>query len=218
MDAQVAQVLSLRDFRWVFLDFDGVIKESVEAKSAAFVYLFERFGDDVSKRVRSHHEANGGMSRFEKIPMYLGWAGEKATRKRVDEYCRRFGELARQAVIQSPWVPGAEVLLHENPYGHTFVLITATPQREIEDILSELDLRQCFFEIHGSPTTKAFGVRSVLEGQRLSRSSCLIVGDSQSDLDAAEENDVPFLLRRHATNGALFERYTGRWISDFGDL
>jgi phosphoglycolate phosphatase-like HAD superfamily hydrolase len=85
MDAQVAPMLSLRDFRWIFLDFDGVIKESVEAKSAAFVHLFEGFGDDVSKRVRSHHEANGGMSRFEKIPMYLGWAGEKETQKRVDE-------------------------------------------------------------------------------------------------------------------------------------
>ena len=56
----------------IFWDFDGVIKDSVQIKSKAFGNLFAQFGNIISKRVIEHHESNGGMSRFEKIPIYLG--------------------------------------------------------------------------------------------------------------------------------------------------
>ena len=48
----------------IFWDFDGVIKDSIEAKSLAFEELFDDFNDDFKKRVRSHHEKNTGVSTF----------------------------------------------------------------------------------------------------------------------------------------------------------
>ena len=53
--------------RIVFWDFDGVIKDSVAAKSDGFEKLFRPFGAEVARRVRQHHEAHGGVSRYEKI-------------------------------------------------------------------------------------------------------------------------------------------------------
>ena len=54
----------------IIFDFDGVIVESVKVKSNAFSELYKQFGKDVVQKVIRHHEANGGVSRFEKIKYY----------------------------------------------------------------------------------------------------------------------------------------------------
>ncbi len=201
--------------RLIFWDFDGVIKDSIAVKTRAFVQLFLPHGVDVAEQVREHHQANGGMSRFEKIPLYLGWAKVVATPELVDEYCRRFANLVRQGVIDAPWVPGAEEFLLGNPYGQEFVLVTATPQGEIEEILAVLNLRNCFTEVYGAPTSKQDAIRLILETRRLDSQQCLMIGDARADYDAALANQTPFLLRRHDSNGPVFEHYAGNSIGNF---
>ena len=57
--------------RVIFWDFDGVIKDSVPVKSEAFRKLFSPYGKKVTNSVVEHHMANGGMSRYKKIPYYF---------------------------------------------------------------------------------------------------------------------------------------------------
>jgi hypothetical protein len=45
--------------------------------------------------VVAHHEAHGGVSQFEKIPLYLQWAGKSADPKTVEHYAREFAALAK---------------------------------------------------------------------------------------------------------------------------
>ena len=134
----------LRPYTTLFWDFDGVIKDSVSVKSDAFERLFAPFGAELAARVRLHHESNGGMSRYEKFPLYLRWAGLEASEAEVARYCGLFAAAVRQAVIDSPWVPGAREYLQSNQWRQRFVLVTATPQDEIEDILAALGLASCF--------------------------------------------------------------------------
>ena len=89
----------------IFWDFDGVIKESLEVKSNAFFKLFEKFGHDIALKVRSHHEDNSGVSRYEKLPVYLSWAGKKPTENLISEYSVKLSKLVKQDVIESKWVP-----------------------------------------------------------------------------------------------------------------
>ena len=51
----------------VVFDFDGVILESADCKTDAFVELYEPHGPDVVAKVRAHHLANLGISRFKKF-------------------------------------------------------------------------------------------------------------------------------------------------------
>ena len=51
-------------------DFDGVITESVQIKTDAFVALYSNYGTDIVQKVVKHHETNGGMSRYKKIKLY----------------------------------------------------------------------------------------------------------------------------------------------------
>lgn len=199
----------------VFWDFDGVIKDSVEVKSVAFERLFLSYGKDVAGKVRLHHEAHGGVSRYEKMPIYLGWADEPVNAARVHEFCQRFSELARQAVIDSAWVPGVREYLQAQHERQHFVLISATPQEEMEQILLALEIYPFFREVHGAPKSKTLAIRDVLQRMGCPSDKVLVVGDSETDLAAAEANRVMFLLRRTALNQFLQERHRGPMCDNF---
>ena len=199
----------LRRASVVFWDFDGVIKESVSVKTVAFVRLFSRYGPAIADRVRDHHESHGGLSRFEKIPIYLGWAGEAATPARVEGLCEEFSRLVTQAVIDADWVPGVREYLLANRGRQRFVLVTATPQEEIEEILRAIELRHCFVEVHGAPAPKRAAVAGALRRLDCAPADAVGVGDSRTDLDAAIDNGVPFLLRRTPLNADLQSRHAG---------
>lgn len=84
--------------------------------------------------------------------------------------------------------------------------------------MSSLCLLSCFTHIYGAPTPKRDALRTVLQMLHLSPEHCLMIGDADVDFDAANANDVPFLLRRHATNGDVFVHYTGPSVNDFSML
>jgi phosphoglycolate phosphatase-like HAD superfamily hydrolase len=205
----------LRRYATLFWDFDGVIKDSVAVKSDAYEHLFAPFGPEVAARVREHHERNGGISRFEKIPLYLGWAGREASEAEASSYCGQFSAAVRQAVIDSPWVPGAREYLHANHAQQSQFLVTGTPQAEIEDILAALGLTPCFREVHGAPTSKSDAIELVLARWKCLRADSLLIGDSDSDYAAASTAGVQFLLRRTALNRQLQRKHLGLQCEDF---
>ena len=215
MDPKLNTVNLISETPLVFWDFDGVIKDSVEVKSTAFEALFLSYGHEIAARVRRHHEMNGGMSRFEKIPIYLAWVREPADDIQVNEFCDRFANLVLQAVIDSPWVPGArEILLGQNAQQY-FVLVTATPQDEIQKIVEALEILGCFREIHGSPKRKSSVMKDVLSRLNCHPMQTLMIGDAEADLAAAQSNSVPFLLRRTSFNMALQAHYAGPMCDNF---
>jgi phosphoglycolate phosphatase-like HAD superfamily hydrolase len=193
----------------VFWDFDGVIKDSVMVKSAGYEKLFLPFGEDVVKRVNKHHNVHGGISRFEKIPLYLSWAGESANPNQVQEFCDRFSNLVQQAVVDSPWVPGVCEYLRSHYVDQCFVLITGTPQKEIEQILHTLNITQYFRDVYGAPKSKTIMIKDVLERLGCLSDQALVIGDSGTDLEAAKNNNVDFLLRRTSLNRELQKRFAG---------
>jgi HAD superfamily hydrolase (TIGR01549 family) len=214
MDQGLNQNSIITNAAVIFWDFDGVIKDSLDVKSRAFENLFLPYGEDIALRVRAHHESNGGVSRFEKIPLYLSWAGEPVTPERVAEYCDQFAKSVKQSVIDAPWVPNVREYLLQHFSEQYFVLVTATPQEEIEEILSALEIRECFREIYGAPTKKKDAIGLVLRRQKFDPSQALMIGDAEADMSAAAAHSVPFLLRRTPQNVHLQEQYLGPTFDD----
>ena len=68
---KISTIEKIINARVVFWDFDGVIKDSVPVKTEAFRKLFLSYGADITDKVVKHHLANGGVSRFKKIPYYF---------------------------------------------------------------------------------------------------------------------------------------------------
>jgi phosphoglycolate phosphatase-like HAD superfamily hydrolase len=158
------------------------------------------------------------MSRFDKVPVYLGYAGERADPARVEELCARFGALVQQAVVDAPWVAGAERWLRENPHGQAFALVSATPQGELDEILAALDLAGCFADVFGAPTPKADAVRRSLARCGVAPDAAVFIGDARADCAAAAAASVPFILRRHASNGGVCADWGGPAVRDLTEL
>lgn len=189
-----------RQARLVFWDFDGVIKETIHLKGEAFARLFRDHGEALMTKIRKHHARHGGVSRLDKIPLYLGWAGLAQDSENVGRFCERFAEMVFQKVVEAPWVPGAKELLLLNPFRQRFYLVTATPQKEIEAILAALDLMGVFEGVFGSPVKKDDAIRKALENSSTPNERCLLIGDSLADQQAALATNIPFLLRQHSNN------------------
>ena len=207
----------MKERKVIFWDFDGVIKESVTIKTASYISVFGKYGSRITDRVRIHHEENGGQSRFEKIPLYLSWVYEKVDEDLVARYCDEFASLVVDAVIESEWVPGAREYLQKNCGQQRFVMITATPQGEIEVILKALGIDLFFERVYGAPMAKSKAIKLVMDEGFCSANECLVVGDSGSDLEAARVSGLDFLLRQTPSNKKLQVNHAGLICKDFLD-
>ena len=207
--------MNLDKFELIFWYFDGVIKESVSVKTDAFVELFQSYGKDVCNKVKQHHIENGGMSRFNKIPLYLEWSNIAPTNERVDDMCAKFSGIVKNKVINSAWVPGVERFLRSNKGGCIFIMVSATPQDELKDICKSLKLDKFFSKFYGSPTTKSSSIKMSMQDYGVSPEVCLMIGDAQADIDAAKENNISFIFRRHQCNQKLIVDSSIEIIEDF---
>lgn len=208
----------LKKYSLIFWDFDGVIKESNDIKTEAFVELFSSYGKDISSEIKNHHLQNNGMSRFEKIPIYLKWSGIQNSKENIEVFSKKFGNIVVKKVINAPWVKGVKSYLDLNINLQKFVLVSATPKNELDFILKELMIKTYFSKVYGSPMHKNNAIKECLEIEKISKNECLMIGDSISDQKAAIENGVDFLLRKHDTNKDIFQDYRGKFIRDFSSL
>jgi len=199
----------------IFWDFDGVIKDSVAVKSDAFEQLFLSFGEAIAVKVRKHHEANGGMSRYDKLPIYLEWVDQLVTIESINEYAIKFSQLVKQKVIDSEWVAGVLDYLNANKLHQKFFLVTATPQQEIEEILSVLKITHYFQEVIGSPTKKSEAIKQLLYRYMIAHEKSIMIGDAITDYDAATENGVSFILRKTSFNKNLQKKLNCQMIESF---
>ena len=196
-------IKTILEAKTIFWDFDGVIKDSVSVKADAFEQLFSPYGIELAKKVRKHHEKNGGVSRYEKIPIYLSWASVKLSSIKIEDYEKKFSFLVKKKVIDSPWVKGAYEYLHNNYLKQLFFLVTATPQKEIEEILRELNIYHLFKKIIGSPVKKEESIKNLLKEFDVDRKRAIMIGDSLTDYEASQKNNVKFILHRTNLNKEL---------------
>lgn len=208
---------NIKKAKTIFWDFDGVIKDSVSVKSDAFEELFLPFGSDVAKKIRMHHEDNGGMSRFDKLPIYLNLAGEKNSTDSISKYEKQFSKLVMNRVINSPWVEGVLEYIKTNYKAQKFFLITATPQKEIEEILKKLEISKYFKKVIGSPTNKKDAIKVILSNENINLDDSIMIGDSCSDYEAAKENNVFFVFRKTDLNKKLQKKLKCQMIENFID-
>ena len=195
--------MSLKKYKNIFWDFDGVIKDSVDVKSEAFLNLFHKTDLNLKKKIKDHHLNNSGISRYKKIPLYLEWA--EIDKSQLTNYLDVFEKDVISRVIKSNWVMGAREYLCLNPYQQNFFLITATPQKEIEFILKKLNIFDAFSSIFGSPIEKSLAVKKIIFDNKLLKRECIFFGDALTDYNASLENGISFLLRMHRHNKDIFE-------------
>lgn len=182
--------------RAIVFDFDGVILESGDVKTDAFVELFAEHGAEVQERVRAHHLENLGVSRFKKF----SWIYENVLRAPLSDdgskaLGDKFSALALDKVLTSPFVPGAREALIALAAKYPLFVASGTPQNELDMIVDRRELRSLFREVHGTPSEKPEIINGIMQRYSFVQAEVLFIGDGTSDHKAAVATGVEFLAR-----------------------
>lgn len=208
----------MKGIKIIFLDFDGVILESVDVKGWAFGKLFASYPDHVDEIVAFHH-ANGGMSRFDKFRhIYDDILNETLTEKQFRKLCDTFSHLVFNRVLECPFVPGALEFLKQYHRTRTLYVISGTPHDEINAIVDRRKLRPYFQGVFGSPESKGNWTRKIMAELELPPERAMFVGDAMSDLDAAQDNGIRFIARVTEGNDIFQDKTIEYKINDLFDL
>lgn len=202
----------------IFFDFDGVIKESIDAKGEAFTEMIPSISENLKLRIKKHHELNGGISRFNKIPLYLEWSGLEGSEENIHKFSSIFSSLVFTKVIKSKFVLGSKEFLESVFQGKECVLISATPLNELKEIIITLNLSKFFRKIYGSPQSKDYAINDYLSLSKKSSSEAIFIGDSYSDYKASKICNLDFLLRKHSKNNINNSIKIKYQINDFNEL
>lgn len=184
--------LDIGSYSHLFLDFDGVIKDSNKVKEESFIKLFPGIDESIKSRIRHHHNSNLGVSRYVKIPIYAKYANVSADNSNIIRLQSTFSSVVTNSVIGSDWIPGALPFLNKYSASKHLILLTATPTDEINYIAERLKIISHFKSIYGSPTDKSEAILKVLSGASVPSSKCLFIGDAHSDFKAAQDAGIDF--------------------------
>lgn len=189
------EAATLLDYQCMFFDFDGVVLESGNIKTDAFIELFAGLGID--DEVKQHHLENQGVSRYEKfrwITEHL--LKEEYTEVKKQELGDRFASLVKQKVIAAAFVGGFEEMIAAiRAKGIYCVIASGTPDQELKSIVEERQIAHWFDEVHGSPRKKDQIVNDVLGRKPFNKKDCLFYGDASTDYEAAKAVGIDFFAR-----------------------
>ena len=179
----------------IIFDFDGVILESAEIKTEAFVELFSDYPQKV-KDIVDHHLENAGISRYVKFRyIYKNILGKKLSKEKEVALGKQFSQIALHKILNVSFVVGAKEFLTANFNRYLFFIASGTPEDELKNIVSARRLKGYFKEVHGSPKKKKDIINSIIEKYGFSKTEVVYIGDAPSDRKAAEEARIFFIER-----------------------
>lgn len=193
----------------IFLDFDGVLVESLEIKSRAFRSLYREFGPGVVEKVMRHHRSHEGISRLDKIQhCHREFLGIDLTERELAALGRRYSCSVEDRVVACDWVAGApEFLEHYHRRAKLFVA-SGTPQGELRSIVDRRTMGGYFAGVYGSPRRKEAIAAEALREHGLAAEKALFIGDAMADYQAAHTLDMAFIGRVPAGRESPFPEGT----------
>ena len=179
----------------VIFDFDGVIVESTDIKTAAFRALFADHPDHVDD-VEALHRRHEGVNRSIKFEMiYRDILRRPLDAETKAALAHRYGEIVVDQVVACPAVAGVPEVLEALGRHVPLAVVSSTPDAELRQIVARRDLARYFRTVRGAPPAKAAAVAEVIATFGWAAPRVAMIGDTVADLEAARSNGLRFVGR-----------------------
>lgn len=205
----------LSEYRTLVFDCDGVVLNSNRVKTEAFKTAALPWGKAAAEALVVHHEANGGVSRYEKFAYFLEQILPEHTCGRVpgqdspdlDTLLASYADTARAGLMSCQIADGLEELRAATPQTR-WLIVSGGDQTELRQIFEQRGLASLFDGgIFGSPDTK-FRILEREMNRRNIRFPALFLGDSRLDHQAATATGLDFVFVSEWTDFEEWEPYT----------
>lgn len=177
----------------IIFDFDGVILDSANIKTEAFLEMFNKHNEHL-EAIKLYHIKNQGITRFKKFKwIYEELLGKKYTDADGEELGKQFSEIVFGKILKTPHISGAHSLL-ESLKNRVFMFIASgTPDDELNEIIIQRNLEKYFEKIYGSNHTKVEAVDLIMDSYGFNENELIFVGDAITDYDAAKARGLHFV-------------------------
>ena len=179
----------------LFLDYDGVIADSMGAKMAAMADAFAPYSTDraaIAEGFR-RHAGSGREMVFDRI--YEDLTGEllhETTRARIlAAFLDRIDAINDAVGL----FPGVHDFIEAQAATRLVAVVTGVPQEEAERQLGRFGLAPSLASVHGATRAapKHVHMERFLGARAIAPAHALFVGDSQADMREAALAGVPFV-------------------------
>jgi len=131
------------------------------------------------------------------------------------DFANQFSDLVVEKVIAAPYVSGAFEYIQKSYKKYKLFISTGTPTEEMKQILNEKNIAHYFTAVFGSPNRKDMHINQIKSRYGMKSNDLIFFGDSNSDLDAAENANIDFILIKNRFNQKLVKSFTGKIINNF---
>lgn len=186
----------------IVFDFDGVILDSDLLKFNIFELLFRYEKKNIKNKILKYHFKNQGINRkvkFKHISKYI--LKFKNHKKKSIELENFFKKLLSKKILSCKFNLGVKKSLNFlKKKNIPCYVATGVKQKEIENIILKLKIKKYFKKIYGYPKKKENILRIIKRAEKVKYSSLYFIGDSMSDLIAAQKRKVNFLGKKTTLN------------------
>lgn len=182
-------------FNVIIFDFDGVILESLDIKTKAFLEVYRDY-PEYADEIAQYHLKNGGVSRYQKFEhININILGIPIDDNEINKMAKIFSEAVVDEMLKCSFVPGALDFLSKYSQISNLYIASGTPQDELRLIVEKCGIGQYFKGVYGTPKKKAEIVRSILVRESISNEKAVFIGDAITDYEGAMEANIPFVAR-----------------------
>jgi len=178
----------------ILFDFDGVILDSMHVRELGFKSIFAHFDSGLVELLLHYHNANGGLSRYEKIKYFYNEILNKdISEDRIKEYADEFSLIMRESLTDRKYLIFDTLnFIANNFQNYNFHIVSGSDELELKFLCRELGIDRYFDSIHGSPTHKNILVESLMLNNKYTKCDTILIGDSINDYEAARVNGIMF--------------------------
>lgn len=181
-------------YQTIFLDFDGVLVDSMNIKTEAFVSFFTEYGEEVVKKVIDYHIKNGSTSRQEKFKyFYKNFLNKELSKQQLDVLCSEFSTITLDKTISAPYILGAQEFLESNYKKYPLFIVSGIPQKELELIIKRRNMEKYFKAVCGSPPDKFVIMANILSRNYYNPPQTIYIGDTLGDWEYSQNLGIDFL-------------------------
>ena len=201
------------DYKVLLWDFDGVILNSMAVRDQGFVEVLKEFPKEQIDALLEFHRKNGGLPRYVKFRFFFEEIRkESITEVEVNKWAAKFSIIMKSLLINPALlIHDALDFIKENYAQIPMHIVSGSDQNELRYLCCELKIDRYFKSIHGSPTPKKQLVEEVLERNNYAKETCILIGDSYNDFEAAVHNNIDFA----GYNNQQLKEFGNHYVGNF---
>lgn len=175
-------------------DFDGTLVDSNQIKYDAFLKVTAELpgAKEILEDILSDPDFGDRYAVFKYLEEFLPVVRQSGFDG--DMLAKRYTRVCTDAIIIAPEMPGAsEAIRKLTDMGLLMAISSATPERDLCEIVNSRGIASYFDEIMGGPRSKVEHVREIMGKYGLDPSEIIYVGDSETDRLTALEIGCGFV-------------------------